>query len=74
MVSESGDVLRSEEEAALQKMIANKKQQFQFDCNELKDLKSEIEQIQNLLERSRVQMQKDFEGWLSLTIAKAKAQ
>lgn len=45
MVSESGDVLRSEEEAALQKMIANKKQQFQFDCNELKDLKSEIEQI-----------------------------
>lgn len=45
MVSESGDVLRSEEESALQKMIANKKQQFQFDCGELKDLKSEIEQI-----------------------------
>jgi CHAT domain-containing protein len=37
------------------------KQQYQNDYNELKDLKTEIERIQNLLERSRVNMQKDFE-------------
>lgn len=35
--------------------------QYQEDYNELKELKNEIERIQNLLERCRVKMQKDFE-------------
>jgi len=34
----------------------------------LKDLKAEIERIQQLLERSRERMQADFEKWLSVMI------
>jgi kinesin family protein 6/9 len=36
--------------------------------NELKDLKSEIERIQDLLERCREKMQRDFEQWLQVMI------
>lgn len=72
MVDDNGEIIRTPEEDLLQKKIALRKQQYQTDYNELKDLKTEIEQIQNLLERSRVGMQKDFEQWLSLTIARSK--
>jgi hypothetical protein len=34
----------------------------------LKELKAEIERIQNLLERSRERMQKDFETWLAVML------
>ena len=56
MVDENGEIIRTAEENQLQQQIAQKKQQYQSDYNELKDLKTQIEQIQNLLERSRVGM------------------
>lgn len=70
MVDDNGEIIRTPEEETLQRKIYTMKQEYQQDYNELKDLKGDIEQIQNLLERSRVGMQKDFEQWLTLTIGK----
>jgi len=36
------------------------------------DLKTEIEHIQHLLEKSRMQLQKDFEEWWEQQTAEAK--
>jgi len=44
------------------------KQDYQGQYNELKELKLEIERIQNLLERCREKMQRDFEQWLQVMI------
>lgn len=43
MVDENGEIIRTEEENSLQQKIALRKQQYQNDYNELKDLKTEIE-------------------------------
>ena len=43
MVDDNGEILRTDDEDRLQKKIALMKQQYQFDYNELKDLKTEIE-------------------------------
>jgi len=48
--------------------ITQLKQDYQAQYNELKDLKSEIERIQNLLERCREKMQREFEQWLQVMI------
>lgn len=45
MVDDNGEIIRTPEEDLLQKKIALRKQQYQTDYNELKDLKTEIEQI-----------------------------
>ena len=68
LVDENGEIIRTDEEKLLQQQIATRKQSYQEDYNELKDLKSEIERIQQLLERCRVNMQKDFESWLSVMV------
>jgi DNA-directed RNA polymerase subunit L len=61
LIDENGEVIRSKEENEIQAHISKMKIQYQEDYNELKELKNEIERIQNLLERCRVKMQKDFE-------------
>lgn len=68
MVDDSGEIIKTEEEEKIQIEINKLKQTYQGEYNELKDLKTEIERIQNLLERCRVRMQKDFEQWLSVMI------
>lgn len=65
---QTGEVLKTPEEDALQQQISKHKIKYQEQYNELKDLKAEIERIQNLLERSRERMQKDFESWLNVMI------
>ena len=40
----------------------------------MKEHKAEIERIQNLLERSRERMQKDFESWLNVMLKQVSAQ
>ena len=68
MVDDNGELVRTEEEDQIQSMINRYKQTYQAEYTELKDLKTEIERIQNLLERCRVRMQKDFEQWLEVMI------
>ena len=68
MVDENGEIVRTDEEDGLQGQINKLKHNYQREYNELKDLKMEIERIQNLLERCRVRMQKDFEQWLTVMI------
>lgn len=68
LVDESGEIIKTDEEDKIQLEISKLKQTYQTDYNELKDLKTEIERIQNLLERCRVRMQKDFEQWLAVMI------
>lgn len=64
----SGEVLKTPEEEQIQNQINKYKIKYQEHYNELKELKAEIERIQNLLERSRERMQKDFETWLGVMI------
>ena len=68
MVDDNGELVRTEEEDQIQSQINRYKQTYQAEYTELKDLKTEIERIQNLLERCRVRMQKDFEQWLEVMI------
>lgn len=68
MVDDNGELVRTEEEDQIQVQINRYKQTYQAEYTELKDLKTEIERIQNLLERCRVRMQKDFEQWLEVMI------
>ena len=39
---------------------------------QLKDMKTEIEHVQHLLEKAKVQMQKDFETWWKQQADKVK--
>lgn len=64
----TGEVLRTPEEENLQTQTNKFKLKYQDQYNELKELKAEIERIQNLLERSRERMQKDFESWLNVMV------
>ncbi len=64
----SGEVLKTPEEEQYQTQINKYKLKYQEQYNELKELKAEIERIQNLLERSRERMQKDFETWLAVMV------
>lgn len=64
----SGEVLKTPEEEQYQSQINKHKLKYQEQYNELKELKAEIERIQNLLERSRERMQKDFETWLAVMV------
>ena len=68
MVDDNGELVRTPEEDQYQSQINQKKQAYATEYGELKDLKGEIERIQNLLERCRVRMQKDFEQWLEVMI------
>ena len=68
MVDDNGELVRTQEEDEIQSRINKQKQSYQMEYSELKDLKTEIERIQNLLERCRVRMQKDFEQWLEVMI------
>ena len=45
MVDDNGEVMRTPEEMQMQQKIALRKQAYQEDYNELKDLKGEIERI-----------------------------
>jgi len=56
MVDDNGELVRTPEEDQYQSQINQKKQAYATEYGELKDLKGEIERIQNLLERCRVRM------------------
>jgi kinesin family protein 6/9 len=64
----TGEVIKTPEEEQIQGQINKHKMRYQEQYNELKELKAEIERIQNLLERSRERMQKDFETWLAVMV------
>lgn len=74
MVDDNGELVRTQEEDEIQSRINKQKQSYQTEYSELKDLKTEIERIQNLLERCRVRMQKDFEQWLEVMIKHQQQQ
>ena len=61
MVDDSGEIIKTPEEQEMQGKIHQLKLRYQKEYTELKELKTEIERIQELLERCRVRMQKDFE-------------
>lgn len=60
--------MKTGEEEQLQSQINVLKVKYNDQYSELKELKAEIERIQNLLEKSKIQMQKDFENWLSVMV------
>lgn len=66
LIDENGEIQKTPEEEQLQAKIQVLKRDYQSQYNELKDLKTEIERIQNMLERCRETMQKDFEEYISL--------
>lgn len=66
LIDENGEIQKTPEEDKLQAQIMQLKREYQTQYNELKDLKTEIERIQNMLERCRETMQKDFEDYISL--------
>lgn len=68
LVDENGEIIKTPEEDQIQEKIAGVKREYQSQYNELKDLKSEIERIQKLLEKCREKMQQDFEQWLQVMI------
>ena len=67
-MDDNGEIVKTPEEEELQMQISQFKHKYQREYTELKELKTEIERIQELLERCRVRMQKDFEQWLSVMI------
>ena len=56
LVDENGEIIKTPEEEQIQAQITQHKNAYQAQYNELKDLKSEIERIQALLERCREKM------------------
>jgi kinesin family protein 6/9 len=68
MVDDNGDIMKTEEEVGIQHEINRLKVQYQIQYNELKELKSEIERIQRLLEQCRQRLQKDFEKWMMVMV------
>jgi len=66
LIDGNGEIMKTPEEEQLQGQIVKLKKDYQGQYNELKDLKTEIERIQNLLERCREAMQKDFEEYIGL--------
>ena len=56
MVDANGEIMKTPEEEHLQQQINRLKMQYQEQYGELKELKAEIERIQNLLERCREKM------------------
>ena len=58
----------------IQAKISVLKRSYQEQYQELKELKSEIDRIQNLLEKSRVQLQNDFEKWLAVMLRQKQDQ
>ena len=66
LIDENGEIKKTAEEEDLQAKIQVQKREYQSQYNELKDLKTEIERIQNILERCREAMQKDFEEYIGL--------
>ena len=73
LIDSSNNVIVSEEETKLQEQVSIIKMDFQKGYNDLKILKSEIETIQNMLEKSKERMQRDFEQWLQLMMNQSKA-
>ena len=74
LVDENGEIIKTPEEEQIQGQITQHKNSYQSQYNELKDLKSEIERIQSLLERCREKMQKDFEQWLNVMIKQKQVE
>ncbi|XP_078675043.1 kinesin-like protein KIF6 isoform X2 [Branchiostoma floridae x Branchiostoma belcheri] len=52
-----------EEEQHLRQQMEDEKDSYKVTYNRLRVLKTEIEHLQHLLEKARLQMQKDFELW-----------
>ena len=57
------DELVSEAEREAKETIAQEKLAYKTSYQNLRELKSEIEQIQKLMERSRKKLQADFDAW-----------
>lgn len=74
LVDDNGEIIKTPEEEEKQAKITSLKKEYQNQYNELKELKSEIERIQNLLERCREKMQKDFEQWLEVMIRQKQVE
>eukprot|EP00831_Metopus_contortus_P067136 TRINITY_DN59887_c0_g1_i1.p1 TRINITY_DN59887_c0_g1~~TRINITY_DN59887_c0_g1_i1.p1 ORF type:complete len:217 (+),score=33.04 TRINITY_DN59887_c0_g1_i1:246-896(+) len=73
LVDKNGEIIRTEEEDQLQQQISQARLYYQDQYGKLKLLKSEIERIQSLLERSKERMQKDFEQWLAVMMRQTQA-
>ncbi|XP_063958101.1 kinesin-like protein KIF6 [Lytechinus pictus] len=62
----AGDIVAEEEdevESNLRIQLEDEKTRYKDVFNHLRGMKTEIEHLQHLLERSRLQLQKDFEVW-----------
>ncbi|GCC34178.1 hypothetical protein chiPu_0012651 [Chiloscyllium punctatum] len=66
VTSEPADVTEPDHlENELREKIEDEKKSYKMTFNRLKALKTEIEHLQHLLEKSKMMMQKDFEVWWS---------
>ncbi|XP_060710496.1 kinesin-like protein KIF6 [Hemiscyllium ocellatum] len=66
VTSEPADVTEPDHlENELREKIEEEKKSYKMTFNRLKALKTEIEHLQHLLEKSKMMMQKDFEVWWS---------
>ena len=60
---DGGEMEESEAEREAKETIAQEKLAYKTSYQNLRELKSEIEQIQKLMERSRKKLQADFDAW-----------
>lgn len=66
--------LEHPKEEQLRRELEDYKYQYRQGVSELRNLKSEIEGIQKMLENSRKRMQADFENWLQVMSSQVKSQ
>ncbi|XP_064411370.1 kinesin-like protein KIF6 [Latimeria chalumnae] len=71
VMGDSADLSKSDPiEEAFRGQIEEEKKSYKTTFNRLKALKTEIEHLQLLLEKAKVKLKKDFEGWWSEETAK----
>ncbi|KAL4455465.1 hypothetical protein ABPG74_012617 [Tetrahymena malaccensis] len=61
------------QEGEILQQIEEQKKIYKENFNQLKDIKSEIESIQKMLEKNKDRMQKDFEKWLEAMMQQRQA-
>ena len=68
LLNNQNEVIKHPDEERLTNEIEKHKKIYKDNYAKLKDLKSEIENIQNLLQKNHQSLQKDFEKWLEVVM------
>jgi len=68
LLNNQNEVIKHPDEERLTNEIEKHKKIYKDNYSKLKDLKAEIENIQNLLQKNHQSLQKDFEKWLEVVM------